>query len=69
MNYAPRHMLVWDAWYMPVGNQVHAYHLQRRRPGTDVCDVLHNSIGHAVTSNLVDWEEHYVFQGGTYWLY
>jgi len=42
---------------MPVGGQIHVYHLQRRRPGTKVSDVAHDSIGHAVTSNLIDWEQ------------
>jgi len=57
MNYAPRGLYVWDAWYMTLGGHVHAYHLQRRRPGADVSDMVHNSFGHAVTSNLVDWEQ------------
>lgn len=56
-NYAPRGMRQWDTWYMPVGRQVHAYHLQMARPGASVSKLEADSLGHAVTSNLIDWEE------------
>jgi sucrose-6-phosphate hydrolase SacC (GH32 family) len=49
-------MYVWDAWYMPVGDVVHAYHLRRRRR-VRLADAEQDMLGHAVTLNLVDWEE------------
>lgn len=36
MNYAPKGLYVWDAWHMPLGEEVHCYHLQRTRPGADI---------------------------------
>lgn len=58
MNYSPDGMYVWDAWCMPVGDQVQMYHLQQsRRGGVDNHRGEDAWIGHAVSSNLVDWEE------------
>lgn len=59
MNYSPRHMQIWDAWYMPVGDTIHMYHLQRwREPLPAGADRgLHDWLGHSVTKNLLDWEE------------
>jgi len=56
MNYSPRGHYVWDAWCMPVDGVVHAYHLQRTRPGFPTDD-KQDCLGHAVSTNLVDWEE------------
>lgn len=56
MNYSPRQLAVWDAWYLPVQDEIHVYHLQRRRVD-EIPDSMHDSIGHAVTRNLVDWQE------------
>lgn len=59
MNYSPRRMQVWDAWYMPVDGVVHAYHLQRWRPPAPQGPAAReeDALGHAVTRNLLDWEE------------
>lgn len=57
MNYAPRNMYVWDVWYMLKDDVVHAYHLQRIRPGAQIPQALEDELGHAVSRNLVDWEE------------
>jgi hypothetical protein len=42
---------------MPVGGVVHAYHLQNRRPGVheDLLDA--RTLGHATTTDLINWEE------------
>ena len=57
MNYAPKNLFMWDAWCMPVGDTVHVYHLQRLRPGATIPAATQDMIGHAVSHNLVDWEE------------
>ena len=57
MNYSPKGMYVWDAWYMPLGDQIHMYHLQKSRTGPDDPKGPQAWLGHAVTSNLIDWEE------------
>jgi len=57
MNYAPRHMYVWDAWYMQRGEDIHAYHLQRKRPNTPISEDLQKCLGHAVSQDLIHWEE------------
>ncbi|HEY3376695.1 MAG TPA: hypothetical protein VGL77_04295, partial [Armatimonadota bacterium] len=57
MNYSPRNLGVWDSWCMPVADEVHLYHLQRNRPGVDFPSAAEDTIGHAVSRNLVDWEE------------
>mgnify|MGYP006291518829 CR=1 FL=1 len=57
MNYAPNGLYVWDAWCMPKDDEVHVYHLQRNRPGAEVEDGLQERLGHAVSRDLVHWEE------------
>lgn len=57
MNYSPRGMFVWDAWFMATGQEVHAYHLQRERVKGNPPDPLQDCLGHAVTTDLIDWQE------------
>ena len=57
MNYSPTDLYVWDAWYMAVDDQVHAYHLARKRGAANVAADVENSLGHAVTRDLVHWEQ------------
>ncbi len=56
-NYAPNGCYVWDAWYMPVGNEVHAYHLQKVRDPRATDTSPNALLGHAVTRDLIHWEE------------
>ena len=58
----PRHyhaegMFHWDTWYVPIGDSVHMFHLQVKRPGSLRPDADHETIGHAVSRDLIDWEE------------
>src|SRR6185312_311622 len=63
MNYAPRGKYVWDGWCMPRGSEVHLYHLQRdrhRSPDAAQKDAKtrpEDWLGHAVSTDLVNWEE------------
>ena len=57
MNYSPESMYVWDAWCMPVGDTVHMYHLQRNRPGVSVPEGRQDMLGHATSTDLVEWRQ------------
>lgn len=57
MNYHPKQMYMWDAWSMVRGDEVHLYHLQRQRPDCALDSHVQDMLGHAVSTNLVDWEE------------
>ncbi len=55
MHYSPPGRYIWDAWYMPRYDEVHAFFLQARRSdglsdGDEAC------IGHAVTTDLLHWQ-------------
>ena len=56
-NYAPTGLYVWDAWYMPVAGEVHAYHLQQVRDQQATDTAANAVLGHAVTRDLIHWEE------------
>ncbi len=57
MNYHPNGMRLWDAWFLNHNGQAHAFYLQLRTPDSErpAADAL--GIGHAVSDNLLDWEE------------
>jgi hypothetical protein len=55
MNYSPKGMYIWDAWYMPAPDGLHMYHLQRGR--NSEAEARHDSLGHSFTTDLIDWEE------------
>lgn len=57
MNYAPSGQYVWDCWYLTKGDEVHAYHLQLPRPTDPPAEQREQPLGHAVSRNLIDWEE------------
>ncbi len=57
MNYSPRGLYVWDAWYVARGEEVHAWHLQRVRPGASFPPGYDDALGHAVSRDLITWEE------------
>ncbi|MFA5206436.1 MAG: hypothetical protein WC708_18720 [Lentisphaeria bacterium] len=56
MNYSPKGMYIWDAWAMPTPDgRLHLYHLQRARTPEAAKD--EDAFGHAVTADLMDWQE------------
>ena len=63
MNYSPKGLYMWDAWYMPLGDEVHMYHLQRSRPDADLPPGHEDWLGHAVTRDLIEWEERPIAYG------
>jgi len=58
MNYSPKGMYIWDAWYMDDGKGLHMYHLQRTRNMDEAqTDKVQDCLGHAFTVDLIDWQE------------
>jgi len=57
VNYRPKDMLMWDAWYWNTGDEIHAFHLQQAAPGSAKTVKEIHSIGHAVSKDLIRWEE------------
>ena len=58
----PRHyhaegMFHWDTWYVPIGDSMHMFHLQVKRPGSQRPDADNETIGHAVSKDLIHWQE------------
>lgn len=57
MRFHGEGMYQWDTWYFATDDEVHAFYLQQLRPNSDRTQWDADSIGHAVSRNLVDWEE------------
>ncbi len=59
MNYHGLGMYQWDTWYCRRKDtqEVHAFYLQDLRPDSSRTRLEADSIGHAITYNLLDWEE------------
>ena len=58
LDYRPRHMALWDPWLVVAGDTVHLFHQQGRiDPGSDRDSADCDAIGHAVSRDLVHWEE------------
>ncbi|MHB1001808.1 MAG: glycoside hydrolase family protein [Armatimonadota bacterium] len=57
MNYRPRDMAMWDTWYIEHDGKVHMYYLQRIAPGATRNQSDEDWIGHAVSEDLIHWEE------------
>lgn len=57
MNYRPTNFDVWDAWCMVKGGEVHAYYLQWPRSNEPEIREKGEWLGHAVSTNLVDWRD------------
>ena len=56
-HYWPEGMVYWDSWYLVDEGKVHAFYLQKRRPGSTRPAEDHCSIGHAVSEDLLNWKE------------
>lgn len=57
-NYGPKNRLLWDCWFFQKGGKIHVFYLQAEPsndPGKKHGERV--SIGHAVTENLIDYEE------------
>lgn len=57
LNYNAEGMYHWDTWFLPLGDSVHMYHLQVKRPGSQRPGADHEAVGHAVSKDLIHWQE------------
>ena len=57
LHYHPRGMYMWDTWYLQQGDTTHLFHLQVKRPNSRRPDADEGTIGHAVSKDLIHWEE------------
>lgn len=57
LNYHPEGLYVWDIWFFTRGDEVHLLHLQKKRPDSKRPDKDDGAIGHAVTTDLLNWKE------------
>jgi len=57
-NYAPVGKLLWDPWFINKGDMYHMFHLQAETtPDSDHRHSNNVSIGHAISSDLIKWEQ------------
>ena len=57
-NYAPNNKFLWDSWFLKEDDTYHVFYLQADK--TDDPELRHNnnvSIGHAISKDLINWEE------------
>jgi hypothetical protein len=54
INFSPNGMYVWDTWYLADDDgTTHVYFLQRLRPGSKYTQFDEDSIGHAISKDLI----------------
>jgi beta-fructofuranosidase len=58
LDYRPDEMSFWDLWFAVDGETVHMFYQQGLAPGSKRDPNHANYIGHAVSSDLLDWTEH-----------
>lgn len=57
-DYRPRGLALWDPWFVTCGGTVHLFYQQGRPdPGSDRDPADCDAVGHAVSSDLLHWEE------------
>ena len=56
-GYRPDGMKMWDTWYLEHQGRAHVYYLQRLRSDSHRTEREADSLGHAVSDDLVHWEE------------
>ena len=56
-HYYPPGMFVWDTWYLHCAGSTHLFHLQVKRPDSSRPEEYDRSIGHAISKDLLSWEE------------
>ena len=58
MRYHGEGLYQWDTWcHVAPDGLVHAFYLQQARPGGNRPQREADSLGHAISRNLIDWEE------------
>ena len=57
LKYAAADYCIWDAWYLPIADTVHMYHLRSPRQGRELPDEQVAQLGYAVSDDLIHWQE------------
>lgn len=55
--YHPNGVYVWDTWYYVSGGKTHCIFLQQPRPGHEERRNVVGTLGHATSSDLLNWKE------------
>ena len=56
-GYRPEGMSMWDTWYIENEGELHVFYLQWKTPGSKRSSLDENSIGHAVSKDMIHWQE------------
>ncbi|MCW5982760.1 MAG: hypothetical protein KIT09_32020 [Bryobacteraceae bacterium] len=57
LGYRPREMSMWDAWHIEHEGRAHMIYLQRLAPGSTRTSLEADTLGHAVSDDLLRWTE------------
>ena len=56
VKYRGKNQVMWDAWFLPVGDEVHAFHLQMPVQDPEHPAEITWNVGHIRTRDLLHWE-------------
>ncbi|MCX6878165.1 MAG: hypothetical protein NTW21_30795 [Verrucomicrobia bacterium] len=57
LNYQPAGMGIGDTWFLQRGDTTHVFHQQNPRPGTSCPPEDNGAVAHAISKDLIHWQE------------